>query len=1240
MLELLFSVIESLGAVGVQEILSSAWESMVKKYKDSNAWKNLIVGTGKSFIKNNQEEVLFFSELKLALSKENLSYIAKDLNKENGYDLKNNLYKIFMNLMSKYGIPYEIAESYTTKIIYEVLEQLKTINPEKYERYFIQEWREEQKNSLLELQNRIDKIESEFKIYTHENVKIISSGNIDVDLRRKTCYPSIGVDFFIIDDENFKIKFNKMRYNELVFIRGRSIEETIFCVLNELWRLDDRRPIYVVMDLESWNKLQLLGNEGNVYIPWFYAEEIAAIENNTNIFVIDENVPVFGKSALELRPRTRNTLLKCLKEAGLDYSEAYSLISETHGLYSQMKKRIFKGEFLKTPEWMVRISDKAKKTCLLIGSWEEVEGDKLIIESLYGDSYDKFIEEVIPYAKGEDPLIYMVKKNGSVSYFLSSIENIWSYVNILNNEKIWKLFTDVFLEVVSESENLFTYDNYERLVAQFKGKSLFWSETIRRGMLTTLMIKATYKNEEDTQMDINKLVEYVLESIKTEKQWIYISKFWKELCEISPIVVIKRIEDEWNRSTGLLSIFKDRSNNFFGDRSYYIDILWGIEQFLSQKEYFWQAFRWLLKLDSLQFKYESNSPMDILKKVFCTWMNFTYLETAEEKIRAAEIAFEIDYDNTWECLFSAIDYSSITNILCDLSVPKYREHHNCKPSTIDEMKKTQVGFFNLLLKNMDFSVTKWKKVLELSTDLPNELREKSFKQLLYELSKMSYEDSMQIKNEIRYIIYKHRYFESSDWSMSENNIIKYEKLLDDITINVLEYEYNYLFKNSYDFPLLHPVTYDTEGNIDGNLTAKENLIKEKILEFQDRSYDLDLLATICAKDQDSTLGRYLSRYWNSGNWDYSVFKCLLSTQKTGQLALEYLDEFNGEKCIDYNLIIEDLVSRGYSLEIVSSVYRIEASKSKSTPMITDAPELIKNEFWKKTIRCDLCNDSWVLKESKKYAALDVYLAQLYQIHYRKKLSAEIIFDCFSDIEKMPISQDNKIISYYVERLISVIQEAFIENIDKCNRISQIEIFFGGILEWENMKCLQRINKMSPDFIVQLINVIFKKDNNSADHLIMDNWGFYYSIYNKAHFCPAEVDGKVDENNLEDWVKEFRVLLIENNQESLFTGILGRLFSFSPLGKDGHEPCEAVRRMIEKYGDEDMTNSYQCEVINRRGVFAFSAGKEELEIAEGFKKNAEYLELIYPKTAKIFYNLYKSYEKQSKIARIDAENCQY
>ena len=152
-------------------------------------------------------------------------------------------------------------------------------------------------------------------------------------------------------------------------------------------------------------------NEGNVYIPWFYAEEIVAIENNTNIFVIDENTPVFNKSVLGLRPRTRDTLSRCLKEAGMEYDKAYALLADTHGLYAQMKKQLFRGEYLKVPSWMERVSDRAKKTCLLIGSWEEIEGDKLIIESLYGDSYDRFLEEVLPYTKGEDPLLYMIKSN-------------------------------------------------------------------------------------------------------------------------------------------------------------------------------------------------------------------------------------------------------------------------------------------------------------------------------------------------------------------------------------------------------------------------------------------------------------------------------------------------------------------------------------------------------------------------------------------------------------------------------------------------------------------------------------------------------------------------------------------------------------------------------------------------------------------------------------------------------------
>ena len=97
---------------------------------------------------------------------------------------------------------------------------------------------------------------------------------------------------------------------------------------------------------------------GNIYIPWFYADEIVSIENNTNIFVFTDEVPSFSDNEIELRPRTYETIRRALTRAGMGVNEANELVSETHGLYIPMKRRIFNGAFLKKPEWIDGLSVK------------------------------------------------------------------------------------------------------------------------------------------------------------------------------------------------------------------------------------------------------------------------------------------------------------------------------------------------------------------------------------------------------------------------------------------------------------------------------------------------------------------------------------------------------------------------------------------------------------------------------------------------------------------------------------------------------------------------------------------------------------------------------------------------------------------------------------------------------------------------------------------------------------------
>jgi len=104
--------------------------------------------------------------------------------------------------------------------------------------------------------------------------------------------------------------------------------------------------------------------------------------------------------------------------------------------------------------------------------------------------------------------------------------------------------------------------------------------------------------------------------------------------------------------------------------------------------------------------------------------------------------------------------------------------------------------------------------------------------------------------------------------------------------------------------------------------------------------------------------------------------------------------------------------------------------------------------------------------------------------------------------------------------------------------------------------------------------------------------------------------------------------------------LGRLLAHSPAGSDGYYPCEPVRKVIEDNDNEDLLSSYRTEIYNERGVFSPSAGKEELRIANRFKENADHLAIKYPRTASIYYGLYKGYEDESKKERDRAENGQF
>lgn len=523
-------LLSELANAGGTEIVLAAGECLAEKVKNSHNIKKLFVEAGEFFVDYEPNADQLFDDMVLVLSKENMTKLANELKDDIGYTLKDKLLATLMGLMASYEIPHEEACMYANRVLYTILGQLPEVAPQKYDRFFQSEWREEQKKTLDEIAKKIEKVNTDLQLYKSKQIEIYSADQMELQIKHQTNNPKIGIDFFEIDDDNFRDRFEEQKKNTIVAVRAKCIEEAIFCIINELWRSGEKRPIFIVRSMHDWNKLFLLNETGNIYIPWFFEEEICAIEGNTNVFIYTDGIPSFSKNEIVLRARTFHTLSNALVRAGMEINQANQIISETHGLYIPLKKKIFNGQYLKRPVWLDKLPEKVKLTGLLVGQWTEAEGDKEIIQALSGMKYDEFIQHISPFSTGEDPFIHIIGQGDRKSYYLASVENTWEYLDVSNDNPIMKKFMDLFVEVLNESEKLFVYSAQEKLAAQIKGEKLFWSANLRNGMIRSLIMKAFYKNDIHFQTKLDGLIANILGYIKNEEQWRYISHFFIDLC--------------------------------------------------------------------------------------------------------------------------------------------------------------------------------------------------------------------------------------------------------------------------------------------------------------------------------------------------------------------------------------------------------------------------------------------------------------------------------------------------------------------------------------------------------------------------------------------------------------------------------------------------------------------------------------------------------------------------------------
>ena len=691
------------------DLLLGGIKKKVDSMRDNFKWQELFIHTGTFLVKNTDTLASFEKDLYLVFSKDNLKQLAGKLKDKPGYEFPRLLHGELYELMVCYDIAPMMAETYIHHFLQVIINYLEENDSDKRLEMFLGNWKKELESHFAIVESKLELVIKQIEELKKEKVVSYSIADIDIQIRKESKYKGMGLQFFETDDEEFASNFQKIINDESIYIVGKSREETTYRVLNELQQKYSKRVVLVIKSAKEWEKLQGTSIAGKILVPFFYSNRIVAVPNNTNIFIYGEDEPCYIRERLELRKRTRRNIVRSLESIGIDSNDAYNMVENTHGLYVPLKKKLFSGAMYDRPDWVNTHSDVIM-AALLCGKWTESTGDVLIFEELAGKPYSECKKELEYYLHRENPYIVSCESRRGESAQLASVEDAWEELDIYITDELWDKFINLFYEVLVESEPIFEYPFDKHFEASIYAEKPVWSQTLKRGMIRTLIMRAYYRGHDEYQNQIDSIVSKVLDTVTGVKRWGYISQYLPDLCEASPSSVLGKLENELINPTGMLELFSSDGGDIFTSKHYHTNVLWAIEQLVQQKKYVTRAVEWLWKVDAYNIKYNiGNSPKSVLDIVFCAWFQASVL-SVDKKIAVAQKAIE-RYPNVWDIIASKLP--SGTQAVCStLNSPMYRKVDEPDILYTHEVNKTYLAYLRMCVDSACTDAKRWKKIMD------------------------------------------------------------------------------------------------------------------------------------------------------------------------------------------------------------------------------------------------------------------------------------------------------------------------------------------------------------------------------------------------------------------------------------------------------------------------------------------------------------------------------------------------
>lgn len=994
-----------------------------------------------------------------------------------------------------------------------------------------------------------------------------------------------------------------------------------------------------VDDERAWTSAVDQGGP-SILVPLFAQRDRApaAVQKKHHVILPLGRRETAGRQVVKLNRQKRRDIQAALEQMPLPEEQVNGLATLGRRSLLSLRRRLAQVPAVHRPAWADLGQAGGLVAPVLAGAWyANQSGDQEVLARLADRPYSEVEREVIRFAGEDDPPL---RRTGPV-WLITSKEDAWQLLAPTLSEADLNRFGTVVQDVLGALDPVLDLPPEQRPLAPFLGKTKAHSDLLREELADSLALMGARSDEtnwhlpQDAQAVVDAIVRRLL-SVTTVQAWASMAWVFPQLAEAAPNVFLNAVERALARNQpALTELFQDNVDQLFGPSSPHTSLLWAVELLAWSPTFLPRAALVLARLAQIDPGGKLvNRPPASLREIFVAWIRNTDA-AADIKLRALDGLRHHTPEVAWPLLLTLLprdhDHSSPTHR------PKWRdwgqEQDRHPPNT--EVRLFLTGIVERLLEDACGCVERLLSLLSKHQQFSNADRETLLTMLETAAQQTEGQPRTKLWETLRELVARQKEFPEATWAIKGEDLDRLETLRDMVQPSDVVDRYRWLFGQTPHLGVRHEAGQHAKRH-EALMQARKEALNEILL----TEGTAGLQRLINELEQPGLalwVGRALGQLPSTVLEEASTLHAFVKASEAGAALVTGLMQSwlprKGRASLEQFLMSPDVMQ--WTVPERLHVLHVLPADQQTWALAQQFGDEMNELYWQQLSPYAIASDpleqvrvafDGFRRHGRHLAAFE--LAELSHL----SLTGDEWLELLTDLPREGSEAVQKESWHLKEVLDRLVDQPGIDML----KLAQVAWFYLPMYGYEHPpRALRQALLSDATLYADMVALAYPK---AEQREALDSEGqaqrqrAMQLISSLKGIPGTDEAGHIDSALLLQWVTSARTQFRALELLDLGDSKIGKLLATAPATPDSQWPPSAVCDIVEGVESEALEEGLRIGRYNLRGMTSRhldSGGELERDLATHYRRQAESLELRWPRTASVVRMLAQQYEAEAR-----------